>query len=111
MAAAAAVFLLCAWGFAGEYSRDRELSKEIVRLQAEASALEEGNVKAAEKARSLAGDQAAEREARLKLGLMRPGEEVLVIRGDPQAASPAAGAPPPSEPPPVWRKWWNYFFH
>ena len=112
MAAAAAVFLLSAWGFAGEYSRNRELSAEIVSLQSQASGLEAANVLAAQQSRDLASDQAAEREARMKLGLMRPGEEVVVIRGEPSPASAdeLSAAPAPVQLP-IWRKWLKYFFH
>lgn len=112
MAAAAVVFLLSAWGFAGEYSRDRDLSAEIVRLQSQAADLEAANVQAAQQSRDLASDQAAEREARLKLGLMRPGEEVVVVRGAPTtASSDVSDAVPASPPLPIWRKWLKYFFH
>ena len=54
-----------------------------------------------------------EREARLRLGLQKPGESVLIIRdGAPGTASTApvnSTASPPPAPSNV-RRWWQHFF-
>lgn len=109
-----AVFAVIGWGFSGEYLRNRSLQKEIDRLQAQAHELEVQNLGLIDISRHFASSQAVEREARLKLGLRRPGEEVVVVQGDdrpPPPAAEAAAAPaagPPDEP--NHRKWWRYFF-
>jgi len=110
MAIAFGVLLLAAWGFFGELMRNRSLEAELSGLDSRVVALENEVSATARKAQLMAGDQAAEREARTKLGLMRPGEQVVIIRGA-ASVEAAPSAPPPSDRIANWRKWWNYLFN
>lgn len=74
------VVLFIAWGFAGEYVRNRDMDSEIERLRAEAGQLESRNLELAKLAKRLSEPEMLEREARLKLNLQKPGEEVVVVR-------------------------------
>ncbi len=56
-----------------------EIKKEIIDLQKEIRDLEEKNSKLEKVVNYLESDQFIEEQARLKLGLKKPGEEVVVI--------------------------------
>ncbi len=56
-----------------------EIKKEIIDLQKEIRDLEEKNSKLEKIVSYLESDQFIEEQARLKLGLKKPGEEVVVI--------------------------------
>lgn len=108
-------FALVAWGFSGEYVRYRRMEGEIDRLRQEASQLEQKNSELAEIGSRLSAGTMLEREARVKLNLRRPGEEVIVIRGDvtaqPEGQDAAARAAKDAEArAPNHVKWWRYFF-
>jgi cell division protein FtsB len=108
-----AVFGLVGWGFSGEFLRNRSLQAEIDRLEAEAGELESKNLEIARLGRRFTSDEVVEREARLKLGLQKPGESVIIVRDvSPRPEGPPAGAPTSDEPPVSHAmKWWRYFFH
>jgi len=108
-------FALVAWGFSGEYVRYRRMEGEIDRLRQEASQLEQKNSELTEIGSRLSAGTMLEREARVKLNLRRPGEEVVVIRGDvtahAEAQDAAARAALDAEArAPNHVKWWRYFF-
>lgn len=109
--------LLVGWGFAGEYMRSRGLQEEIDRLESQAEELEARNIEMARMADRFSGSAMLEREARLKLNLKRPGEEVVVIRetgpqdfesepveDEMDTATPASGSRATENV----RKWINY---
>ncbi len=108
-----AIFSLAVWGFTGEAIRNRDLRQEISGLQERADQLEKDNATLARNGARIAEGQNVESEARLKLNMMKPGEQVVVIRGEfPPAAEngetqPAAPAAPESNP----VRWWRYLFH
>jgi cell division protein FtsB len=109
------VFALVAWGFTGEYLRHRRLSGEIARLQAEADRLAAENFQAARLNEQFAADPAVEREARLKLGLRKPGESVIIVKDSPTGLTEPAVAETAAEagaasPLDNLRQWWDYFF-
>lgn len=106
----AAVLAIVLYGLGGEYLRSRVMSKEITKLESEAAAL------TAKNAESLAANQAGstqaelEREARLKLNLRKPGEEVVIVRGDPAATERVLVADDARGTASNAVKWWRYFF-
>jgi cell division protein FtsB len=108
-----AVAVLLGRGFVGEYVRDRELQRSIDALQREADALAEHNRLLASAAATFTSADTVEREARLKLGLQKPGESVVVVEGTAHAQQgrtvtrPDGSAHLASNP----EKWWSYFFH
>lgn len=77
-----AVVTLIAWGFAGEYMRSRDMQTEIDRLEEQAASLESRNLELADMADRFSSSSMLEREARLKLNMQKPGEEVVVVRED-----------------------------
>ncbi|MBN1585484.1 septum formation initiator family protein [Candidatus Uhrbacteria bacterium] len=110
-----AVLALVAWGFSGEYFRHRRLKSELSRLEAEAVRLETENSETVELGRRFAADEAVEREARTKLGLRKPGESVIILKGTgavpvSSGGEAAASVPGDSEDGKL-RLWWKYFFN
>ncbi len=109
------VFALVGWGFSGEYIRNREAQQEVDRLKAQADELEAKNTEIADLGKKFSTSEMLEREARLKLNLRKPGEEVVVVQagpggsgaGNPVPARASGKAPPPSN----LARWWQYFFH
>lgn len=115
LAVNAGVFLLLAWAFADEWSANHELSRQVEAKTAEAVSLQKEYDETNARMDQLAGSAVAEREARLKLNMRLPDEEVYVIRG--LEASESAGevvitdAPvTPATPAGNAATWWHYFF-
>ncbi|TAK03817.1 septum formation initiator family protein [Patescibacteria group bacterium] len=107
------VLALLGAAFGREWMRNRDIRDQIADLQGKAAALEARNVRIGELATMLQTESAIEREARLKLGLKKPGESVVVVRRDEGTASAAdRGASEPVDPRGVANssKWWAYFF-
>ena len=110
------LFVVVAWAFASEYASNRDMTQQVQAKAAAADQLNREYLATAEKAKTLTGADALEREARLKFNLMRPGEEVVVLQGvadnqenwppTTQSAAPSAAAAPTSN----WVGWWHYFF-
>lgn len=70
---------LVAWSFSGEYMRDRDARSTVDSLQAQADEMRDG---IDERTAELDVTPAeVENEARLKLNMRRPGEEVVVVKG------------------------------
>ena len=111
-----AVFILVGWGFAGEYLRNHEMQQEVDRLKGQAEELEAKNLELARLGERFSTPEMVEREARTKLNLQKPGEEVVVVQGN-LASTPVPPPPPEGSvqagderlPNPV--RWWRYFFH
>ena len=114
LAANLVVFAVVGWGFSGEVMRDRTMQKEVDRLKSQADELEVKNLELAELSKRFSTTEMLERQARLKLNLRKPGEEVVVVRqgngqpggGDPVPARAVDGGPPRSN----LGRWWHYFF-
>lgn len=98
--------LSCA-GFAREYFRSRQIDAEIRSLNDEARRLQVRNFQISSLEASLRNGEYLEREARLKLGLRKEGEQVVVLRkGDAPALSrgmPVAAQEPGWSNPRKWR--------
>lgn len=111
------ILVFVAWGFSGEYVRDRKLQEEIDSLQMVAEELERSNLELVDARRRFSGKGQLEREARLKMNLMKPGEQVVVIK-DPLVSgaieAKRSGSAPDVRDPKFRssniRKWMEYFF-
>lgn len=116
------VLVFLAWSFGREFLRNREIQRDIASLQAEAGALQARNLEITRLHSTLQTESSIEREARLKLGLKKPGEQVVVIRPGSATSEERPGttstdplgllsddANAPAVANPV--KWWYYFFH
>ncbi|MBI4457965.1 septum formation initiator family protein [Candidatus Uhrbacteria bacterium] len=111
----ALLFAFVAWGVSGEYARNRALAIEIDRLERQSGDLRSKNAEIGEIGQRFTRPEMIEREARLKLGLQRPGESVIIVKEpSASAASVATGETKgklPGGGSSNIRKWLAYFFH
>ncbi|HJV32767.1 MAG TPA: septum formation initiator family protein [Patescibacteria group bacterium] len=109
LVAGLAVFAVLAGGaFVRETVRARQIDREIAALKDEAERLRVRNFEISALESSLSSGEFLEREARMKLGLQKEGEQAVVVRKE--DARPAASAATSDRP--VWsnaKKWWTYF--
>lgn len=107
------IFLLMAWAFYGEVVRNDGMEDEIARLQKQSEELATKNSELAELGHRLSDPQMLEMEARLKLNMRKPGEEVVVIKGTTstvtQPTAEEVRVAQEAEGTNV-EKWWRYFF-
>jgi cell division protein FtsB len=104
--------LLVSAGFARELYNNHQVELEIQRLQDKAHALEAEKLSIGELKEKLASQDFLEEEARLKLGLKKPGETAIVI---PETAVHTVGTQPvdsplQSEAESSAKLWLKYFF-
>ena len=102
------VFLAVAFITIQLYWQKREVDSEIARLQAQADSLSTESQQLSELIQYLNTPEYKEKEAREKLNLKRPGEQVVVLPDESQNGGDVAGANlnPGSNP----LKWFKYFF-
>src|SRR3989338_195942 len=106
--AVAGIFL---FGFIKAFWQDYQIKKEINQLVLEKEKLEKNKLVSLEKLQEIKNGDFAEREARLKFGLGKEGEKLVIINSAGAAASSikkevkmsGASAFNP-------KNWWNYFF-
>lgn len=91
-----------------EARQNSSISKEIADLERQAQEIEERNTELLALTKEISEVALAEREARLKLGLKKPGERVIVVEEDTKAAGTDDGASPLEFGNP--ERWWMYFF-
>jgi len=99
-------------GFAREIARSHQIDREITALRDEAESLRTRNFEIASLTRSLNDEDFLEREARLKLGLRKEGESVVVLRRSEHGTMVAERAGEGSQATQEWsnpNKWWKYF--
>lgn len=92
-----------------EIMRNRTIDKEIRKIEEEAERLETRNLEILELVKELEDMDFLEKEARLKLGLQKPGEKVVVINRinqDVQVSEGPANLNNVTNP----IRWWHYFF-
>ncbi len=117
-----ALLFLMGWGFTSEMMRNGSMQEEIEQLELQAEALEGRNVELRNLAQKYSGSGMLEREARLKLNLKKPGEEVVVVRDINSPALTTEGesqnifrelateeVKPPDQSSNI-KKWISYFF-
>lgn len=112
------------WTLGREYVQNREIRREIVDLQEQADALASRNIQLSELQTAVQTQSFIEREARLKLGMKKPGEEVVVIKEGQTGETGQTGGQKADEDPlglvldgetaapqiANATKWWYYFF-
>jgi cell division protein FtsB len=110
-------FILAAVSFflAKEYYRKKQIQNEIQKLEQEAAKIDRDNLEIQDKIAYLESRDYQEREAKDKLNLQNPGENVVVIKPGvakepvPQVENENLTQPmPPNVSNP--QKWWRYFF-
>jgi cell division protein FtsB len=106
-----------------DYLKTHEIQKEINDLQSEAGSLQAKNLSMTELQTAIQTESYIEREARLKLGMKKPGENVVIFTSPPTSqpldaqqqqdpSDPLQLVLDPQEPTRVANasKWWYYFF-
>jgi cell division protein FtsL len=88
------------------------MNQETEALQAEVVGLRAENIQLQQDIERARTDTAIETIAREQLGLIKPGDQpvVLVSHASQPGAAPPTAPNPPAPAPPVWRQWWNYVF-
>jgi cell division protein FtsB len=91
------------------------LNQQAEALRVEVLALRSRNIQLQQEIIEARTDAAIEKNAREQLGLVKPGDNALIIDPPPGGERPAASdaaarsaAPPPE--PPTWQQWWELFF-
>jgi cell division protein FtsL len=104
-------FLLYALFATGQKALDNyRLNQQADALRAEIRDLRNENIALQQQILEARTDASIEQIAREQLGLIKPGDNPLVLIGDDPATSQAQASAPPAPPPPIWRQWWDYFF-
>jgi cell division protein FtsL len=95
-----------------------QIKGEIKKLQNEVSSLEKKNSDLSGLVTQLSSSTYKEEQARLQLGLQKPGESVMVVLGESTNSSTLQAAQTDSASTPVSttekksnpQRWWDYFF-
>jgi cell division protein FtsL len=111
------VFAIIALGFlllilvplSKNYSRKRLIEREIAEISQEIAEFENKNKDLQEMISYLQSDQSLEEQARLNMGMRRPGESVAVVQGDFLDLIELERERP--APLPNWKKWQKHFFN
>jgi len=90
------------------YAKQRAIANEIKGIQQEIKDFESKNQDLSEALTYLQSNDSLEEQARLNLGLKKPGERVIVIQSSDSTSTAAAS--PSSNLSNNWSKWWHYFF-
>lgn len=100
-------FGFLSFSFTNLLLKNQRMNKEIQTMEQKNDTLSQASFKTKDLLEYLRGKSFNEKEARLKLNLVEPGEQVVVIvGGQPQGRAEAASAPKKSN----LRKWLEYFF-
>ena len=84
-----------------------QVNQQVAQLQGQVDELKASNQDLKAKILYYQTESFQEREARAKLGLQKPGEQVIITPSEQAKASQDQTA---QKPLPNWRKWWNFFF-
>jgi cell division protein FtsB len=121
LALAGAILVLLAISAGRETYRTWKINGEIQHLQAQVNVLEGKKLHILDTIQQLGSSETLDREARLRLGLKKPGERVIIVKGIERSEyawqeslttdtvkqeGPTADAKERSNP----QKWFHYFF-
>jgi cell division protein FtsB len=106
---ALAFLLLILIPLAKNYSRKRLIEREIAEISQEITEFENKNKELQDMISYLQSDQSLEEQARLNMGMRRPGESVAVVQGDFLDLINLEKEKP--TPLPNWKKWRQHFFN
>lgn len=94
---------------AKNYSKQRLIEKEVADISKSIEEFESSSQELRELARYLESEQSLVEQARLNMGMKKPGESVVVVQGD--LSKLINPAPENKIIIPNWKKWINYFFN
>lgn len=96
------------YGLGKSIVRRLEIEHEVGVLQHDIDQLQSKNDELQRLINYFSTPEYKEREARLRLGLQKPGENVVIIPGLDAAGGAEAGTAAGDRP--NWRRWFDYFF-
>ena len=117
------LILLIVFSFSREMIRRHDIDAQIATLKKQAQSLQTQNGSLNELYQAVQTETYIEREARLKLGLKKPGESVVILSDSAGSQSTPKGADPLDplglvaegsgiqKPLANSQKWWYYFFN
>lgn len=94
----------------GEVQRRRVVQREIRSMATTVTEFEERKGRVADLLNVSASPEFLEREARLRLGLQKPGESVIIVPSVGTSPSSATTTSPVVERPSRVQRWWRYVF-
>ncbi|MDP2934344.1 MAG: septum formation initiator family protein [bacterium] len=104
------IFLLLIIALGRESYFNYQTNQEIKKLQEKIENLEKDNVELAETEKYFQSEEFLEKEARLKLNLIRDGEKLIIVKEEDNNSVEEVGKSRESENISNFRKWWRYFF-
>jgi cell division protein FtsB len=110
-----AVLIFLGVSIGKELTRKVEVTQRVSSLKNEIASLEKRNTELSDLINYLNSESYREREARLKLGLKKEGEQVIIIPNssleNQQEATDSSGqSTETKDSQSAAKKWWNYFF-
>ena len=106
--------LLFIIGFFKAFVQDYTVRKQISALEKEKAQLNQNKLNLLNRLQDIKSDSFAEKEARLKFGLQKPGESVIILNDKNNALGGSESAPPQQQSENDISnagRWWRYFFH
>lgn len=107
----AGILLLFAIGFLKAFWQDRQIQKEIKRLEDVKAQLETMSSKLDHQLKEAESAAFVEKEARLRLGLVIPGEREVRLLEIAEKVTSSASSAAGKVKVPNYRLWWQYFFN
>lgn len=108
--ASMAIFLLLIIALGRESYINYQTNQEIKELQEKIEELKKSNVELAEMEKYFQSEEFLEKEARLKLNLIRDGEKLIIVKEEEQNSIEEQSEEEKSESVSNFRNWWRYFF-
>lgn len=116
------VLALIAYPMWQKMEHKQAIEREVAALEAEAERIAAANKELEDMIEYLQGDAFAEREARLRLNMKKPGEQVVVVQGNEGVVAGEQEVEsvfrvrglekdPVQETVPNRMRWWQYFFN
>ncbi|MFZ5559219.1 MAG: FtsB family cell division protein [Patescibacteria group bacterium] len=93
-----------------EAYRNYKINQEIRGLQKKIDELKESNKELTELEKYLQSPEFLEKEARLKLNLIKDGEKLVIIKRSEEESNLKESKPEENKNIPNILKWWEYFF-
>lgn len=104
------IFLLLIIALGRESYLNYQTNQEIKELQGKIEELEKSNTDLAEMEKYFQSEEFLEKEARLKLNLIRDGEKLIIVKEEKQDSIEEQSEEEKSENISNFRNWWKYFF-
>ena len=104
------IFLLLIVALGRESYFNYKTDQEIKTLQKEIERLQKENVEFSQLEKYFQSEEFLEKEARLKLNLIKDGERLIVVKEDEENLTKEEDKDEKLKNTSNFRKWWNYFF-